>query len=70
MALLRLLQENKHPNSFMGFFIGKEDYNDLPAENLTSEMTKKQICTRIYPLEVLHKKFADTLNVVIIHLHF
>jgi putative transposase len=42
------------------------NYNDLPAENLTSKTTKKQICTRIYQLEVIHKKFADTLNVVII----
>ena len=42
------------------------NYNDLPAENLLSETTKKQIRTRIYQLEVIHKKFADTLNVVII----
>jgi putative transposase len=42
------------------------NYSDLPAENLTSDTTKKQIRTRIYQLEVIHKKFADTLNVVII----
>ena len=42
------------------------NYNDLPAENLKSDTTKKQIRTRIYQLEVIHKKFADTLNVVII----
>ena len=43
------------------------NYNDLPVENLISDTTKKQIRTRIYQLEVIHKKFADTLNVVIIH---
>jgi putative transposase len=42
------------------------NYSDLPAENLTSDTTKKQIRTRLYQLEVIHKKFADTLNVVII----
>ena len=42
------------------------NYSDLPTENLTSDTTKKQIRTRIYQLEVIHKKFADTLNVVII----
>jgi len=42
------------------------DYSNLPEENIQSDTTKKQIRTRIYQLEVLHKKFADPLNVVII----
>ena len=42
------------------------NYNNLPTNKLLSETTEKQIRTRIYQLEVIHKKFADTLNVVII----
>ena len=42
------------------------NYNDLPSENLKSDTTKKQVRTRLYQLEVIHKKFSDTLNVVII----
>ena len=42
------------------------DYNNLPDENCQSDTTKKQIRTRVYQLELLHKKFADPLNVVII----
>jgi putative transposase len=42
------------------------DYTNLPDENIKSDTTNKQIRTRIYQLEVIHKKFADTLNVVII----
>jgi putative transposase len=42
------------------------DYDNLPADNLTSDKTKKQVRTRIYQLEVMHKRFADTLKVVIL----
>jgi putative transposase len=34
--------------------------------HLKSEKTKKDIRTRIYQMNVIHKKFADCLNVVII----
>jgi putative transposase len=42
------------------------DYNDLPKPHLKSDEIKKNIRTRIYQLTVIHKKFADKLNVVII----
>ena len=42
------------------------DYNNLPEENNTSDTSKKNIRTRVYQFEMLHKKFADPLNVVII----
>lgn len=42
------------------------DYNNLPAANLKSDETKKHLHTCIYQLDVIHKKFADPLNVVII----
>ncbi len=42
------------------------DYCNLPEAHLKSEETKKHIRTRIYQLNVIHKKFADPLNVVII----
>jgi len=44
----------------------KVDYSDLPMAHLKSEETKNHIRTRIYHLNVMHKKFADSLNVVII----
>ena len=43
------------------------DYNELSPSHLKSNETKKMIRTRIYQLTTLHKKFADKLNVVIIH---
>ena len=42
------------------------NYKNLPAAHLKSEETKKHIRTRIYQMNVIHKKFADALNVVII----
>jgi len=42
------------------------DYNDLPESDLKSDETKKNIRTRIYQLTVIHKKFSDKLNVVVI----
>jgi len=43
------------------------DYKQLPDSHLKSDETKKNIRTRIYQLTVIHKKFADKLNVVILH---
>ncbi len=42
------------------------DYNNIPTAHLKSEETENDVRTRIYQLNVIHKKFADTLNVVII----
>ena len=42
------------------------DYNNLPVKYLKSDETKNHIRTRIYQISVMHKKFADPLNVVII----
>nr|WP_287413417.1 transposase [Pseudodesulfovibrio sp.] len=42
------------------------DYKNLSAAHLKSEETNKNIRTRIYQINVIHKKFADSLNVVII----
>jgi len=44
----------------------KVDYSHLPECYLCSEEHKKEIRTRIYQMPVRHKKFAETLNVVII----
>jgi putative transposase len=44
----------------------KVDFKNLPMAHLKSEKTKKDIRTRIYQMNVIHKKFADCLNVVII----
>jgi len=41
------------------------DYNNIPAKYLKSDETEKDIRTRIYQIIVMHKKFADSLNVVI-----
>jgi len=45
----------------------KVDFCNLPLAHLKSEETKNHIRTRIYHLNVMHKKFADSLNVVIIN---
>ncbi len=44
------------------------DYNNLPDKYLKSDVIdkKKKIQTKIYQMEMLHRKFADSLNVVII----
>jgi putative transposase len=44
----------------------KVDYRNLPETHLKSEETKGNIHTRIYQCKVIHKKFADPLNVVIL----
>ena len=41
------------------------DYSNLPVTHLKSEETENYVRTRIYQLNVIHKKFADPLNVVI-----
>jgi len=59
----------------MGFIPAREDdpfmvigfdYSNLPVTHLKSEKTENDIRTRIYQLNVIHKKIADPLNVVII----
>jgi len=44
------------------------DYENLPEKYLKSDVTDKdkQIQTKIYQMEMLHRKFADSLNIVII----
>jgi len=44
------------------------DYNNLPKKHLKSDVTdeKKHIQTKIFQMELLHRKFGDILNVVII----
>ena len=44
------------------------DYDNLPKEYLKSDVIDedKNIQTKIYQMEMLHRKFADSLNVVII----
>lgn len=44
------------------------DYKNLPDKYLKSDVTdeKKNIQTKIYQMEMLHRKFADRLNVVIV----
>ncbi len=44
------------------------DYKNLPAKYLKSDEIDedKQIQTKIYQMEMLHRKFADRLNIVII----
>ena len=42
------------------------NYNNLPENTLKSDETKKDIRTRIYQIDAIHKRFADPLNVVII----
>jgi len=44
----------------------KVDFNNLPADLLKSEEIEEDINTCIYQMKVLHKNFADLLNVVII----
>jgi len=44
------------------------DYEKLPEKHLKSDVTDedKNIQTKIYQMEMLHRKFADILNIVII----
>ena len=44
----------------------KIDYNNLPKEHLKETTVKKHITTEIYQMKMLHKLFADMLNIVII----
>jgi putative transposase len=43
------------------------NYKQLPDSHLKSNEIKKNIRTRIYQLTVIHRNFADKLNVVILH---
>ena len=42
------------------------DYQHLPAQYLMQTTTAKQIETRIYQMQCLHKEFSQPLNVVIL----
>lgn len=44
----------------------KIDYRNIPEQYLVKKSTEGQIETRIYQVQVLHKEFAQALNVVII----
>ena len=44
----------------------KINYEHIPAKYLQAKTTEKEICTEIYQAEMLHKEFAQSLNVVII----
>jgi hypothetical protein len=44
----------------------KLDYHQIPDRYLKQTSVKRQIETRVYQLQVLHKEFAQLLNVVII----
>lgn len=44
----------------------KIDYGNIPAKYLVSQKTEKGIQTKIYQSKMLHKSFAQMLNIVII----
>jgi putative transposase len=44
----------------------KVDYDHLPAQYLKETIVERHIETRLYQMQVLHKEFAQPLNVVII----
>ncbi len=44
----------------------KIDYRNIPAKYLVSQKTEKGIQTKIYQNKMLHKSFAQMLNIVII----
>ncbi len=56
-------QKNKGPRRKYG---SKIDYQHIPQKYLVEQSTEGYIETRIYQAEMLHREFAQTLNVVII----
>ncbi len=56
-------QKNKGPKRKYG---NKVDYGNIPDKYLVSQKTEKNIQTRIYQANMLHKSFAQMLNVVIV----
>ena len=56
-------QKTKGPKRKYG---SKIDYLNIPAKYLVSQKTEKGIQTKIYQSRMLHKSFAQMLNVVII----
>jgi hypothetical protein len=44
----------------------KLDYHHIPEEYLQESFVEKDIETKIYPMPLWHKKFADLLNIVVI----
>ncbi|MGP8329786.1 MAG: transposase [Methanosarcinaceae archaeon] len=57
------LQKNRGPKKKYG---SKIDYRNIPDKYLVSQKTEGSIQTRIFQVKMLHKSFAQTLNVVII----
>ena len=57
------LQKNKGPKKRYG---SKIDYRNIPDKYLVSQKTKDDIQTCTYQAKMLHKSFAQTLNMVII----
>ena len=57
------LQKNRGPKKKYG---SKIDYRNIPDKYLVSQKTKGSIQTRVYRAKMLHKSFAQALNVVII----
>lgn len=56
-------QKNRGPKRKYG---SKIDYTNIPAKYLVSQKTEKGIQTKTYQSKMLHKSFAQMLNVVII----
>ena len=56
-------QKAKGPRRKYG---SKIDYGNIPAKYLVSQKSEKGIQTKIYQSKMLHKRFAQMLNVVII----
>jgi putative transposase len=56
-------QKNKGPKKKYG---SKIDYRSIPDKYLVSQKTEGSVQTRIYQAKMLHKSFAQILNVVII----
>lgn len=56
-------QKNKGPKKKYG---SKIDYRSIPDKYLVSQKTEGSIQTRIFQAQMLHKSFAQVLNVVII----
>ena len=44
----------------------KLNYQDIPEEHLKTSSLDKDIETKIYQMQMWHKKFADLLNVVVV----
>jgi len=48
---------------------GRVNYSELSDNHLKSTENEKGVCTRIYQFKGVHKKFSDTLNILLIIKH-